>query len=40
MYNFLKIQYQLGAVTEKQLRGFIDIWITKEEYMDIINQKG
>ena len=36
MYNFLKIQYQLGAVTAEQLKGFIGVWITQKEYEKII----
>ena len=36
MYDFLKIQYQLGNLTEEQLRAYVFCWITEEQAKQII----
>lgn len=37
MYNFIKIQYKLGRLTEEQVRGFAPMWITSEQAMQILS---
>ena len=40
MFNFLKIQYLLGKITEEQLKTLIGKKITQEQYEDICSHKG
>lgn len=35
MFEFLKIQYNLGRVTKEQLKGLVGKRITAEEYIKI-----
>lgn len=37
MYNFIKIQYELGNLTENQVWNFVPKWITYGEAEEIIN---
>lgn len=39
MYEFIKIQYEMGKLTDDQVRSFVPRWITKEQAEAIINQK-
>ena len=36
MFDFLKIQYELGKITAEQLHGYVPKWITEEQYLEII----
>lgn len=38
MFNFLKIQYQLGRITIEQLAAFTGVFITEEEFAQITGQ--
>lgn len=35
MYDFLKIQYQLGTVDSTSLKAFIPKWISADQYKTI-----
>lgn len=37
MFDFIKIQYQLGNITKKQVLAYVPRWITKEEAKQIIS---
>lgn len=37
MYEFIKIQYRLGKITEEQVRSFAPMWITAEQAMQILS---
>lgn len=37
MYNFIKIQYEMGNLTEEQVRNFAPKWITESEADRIIS---
>ena len=37
MFEFIKIQYRLGKLTEEQVKGFVPAWITMEQAEEIIN---
>jgi hypothetical protein len=39
MFDFLKIQYELGNITKEQLRYYVPTWISENEYKEIINDK-
>jgi hypothetical protein len=39
MFNFLKIQYLLGRITEEQLKALVGKKITQEQYKNICSQK-
>lgn len=39
MFDFLKIQYELGNITKEQLRSYVPMWISENEYKEIINDK-
>lgn len=39
MFEFIKIQYSLGKLTEKQVRNFAPQWITWEQIEEILNEK-
>lgn len=36
MYDFIRIQYQLGKLTDSQVRNFAPKWITWEQVDDIL----
>lgn len=36
MFNFIRIQYQLGNLTEAQVRAYAPRWITAEQAEEII----
>ena len=36
MYEFIRIQYEMGKITEDQVRGFVPEYITAEEAETII----
>lgn len=36
MYDFIKIQYELGKLTKEQVRAFVPRWITKTQADEII----
>lgn len=40
MFNFIKIQFQLGKVNEQWVRAQAPRWITREQADEIINIKG
>ena len=40
MFDFLKIQYELGKITKEQLYSYIPMWISEFEYKEIINDKS
>lgn len=37
MYEFIRIQYQMGKLTAEQVRAFAPAWITAEEAETIVN---
>ena len=37
MYEFIKIQYKLGKLTEEQVRALAPKWITTEQVQNIID---
>lgn len=39
MYQFIKIQYELGKLTEEQVLGFVPRWITEEQAEKIIGKE-
>jgi len=40
MYDFVRIQYQLGKLTDEQVRAFAPRWLTVEQAEDVINGEG
>lgn len=36
MYEFIKIQYQLGKLTKDQLENFVPKWITQDQADEIL----
>lgn len=36
MYEFIKIQFEMGKLTEEQVRGFAPRWITEAQAEEII----
>lgn len=40
MYEFIKIQYRLGNLTEEQVRGFAPMWITPEQAEEILRKEN
>ena len=38
MYNFIRIQYQLGRLTAEQVRAFSPRWITAEQAEEIVGE--
>ncbi len=39
MYDFIRIQYQLGKLTAEQVPGFVPRWLTSEQAEAIINRE-
>lgn len=39
MYNFIKIQYRLGNLTDEQLVVFVPKYITAEQYKEITGRE-
>ena len=39
MFDFLKIQYQLGHIDQQKLESFVGVWITQQEYQSIVAEK-
>lgn len=37
MFDFIKYQYQMGKITESQVRGFAPRWLTAEQAEEIVN---
>lgn len=37
MFNFIKIQYQLGKITSAQVWSFYPTWLTTQQVNEIIN---
>ncbi|WP_087064752.1 XkdX family protein [Intestinibacillus massiliensis] len=40
MYEFIRIQYQLGQLTAGQVKTYVPKWITEGEANTIINGQG
>ena len=40
MYEFIRIQYQLGRLTAEQVRAFAPRWITQEQAEEIVAGGG
>lgn len=40
MYEFIKIQYELGRLTKEQVRGFAPRWISDEQAEEIIGKRS
>lgn len=38
MFDFLKIQYELGNITKEQLRSYVPMWISESEYKQIVGE--
>lgn len=38
MFDFLKIQYELGKITKEQLYSYVPTWISEFEYKKIIGE--
>lgn len=38
MYEFIRIQYELGKLTAEQVRGFVPRWLTSEQAEEIIGE--
>jgi hypothetical protein len=38
MVKFLKIQYELGKITDEQLKALVGIRITAEQYKEIVGE--
>lgn len=38
MFEFIKLQYDMGKLTEDQVMGFVGKWITKEQAKEIIER--
>ena len=39
MFDFLKIQYQLGQIDKQKLESFVGVWITPQEYKKIVENE-
>lgn len=39
MYNFIKIQYEMGKITEAKVRSFSPKWITAAQVEEILGGK-
>ena len=40
MYEFIRLQYQMGNIDYNQVLSFVPQWITAEQAETIINPKG
>ena len=38
MFDFLRLQYQMGKVTKETLRGYVGKWLTAQAYRDITGE--
>lgn len=38
MYEFIRIQYRLGKITEEQVHSYAPRWITEEQAMEIVGE--
>lgn len=38
MFEFLRIQFKLGKITEFELLGFIPKWLTREQVNEIMEE--
>lgn len=38
MFDFLKIQYDIGRITKEQLYSYVPLWISEFEYKKIIGE--
>lgn len=38
MFDFLKIQYELGKITKEQLYSYVPLWISESEYKRIVGE--
>lgn len=36
MFEFIRIQYEMGKLSEEQVRGFVPRWISEEEAEEIL----
>lgn len=36
MYEFLKLQYQMGKIDAEMLQSYVPHWITQDEYNQIV----
>ena len=36
MYDFLKLQYEMGKITAEKLHTYVPRWISEEQYQEII----
>lgn len=39
MYDFIKIQYQMGTIDAKQVKSYVPHWITEEQAKEILTLK-
>lgn len=39
MFEFIRIQYEMGKLTEEQVRGFVPRWISEEQAEEIIGKE-
>lgn len=37
MYDFIKIQYQMGTINVEQVKSYVPRWITEEEVKEILS---
>lgn len=37
MFEFIRIQYEMGRLSDEQVRGFAPRWITEEQAEEIIS---
>ena len=38
MFDFIKLQYQMGKITENQVRNFAPRWLTAEQANEILGE--
>ena len=39
MFEFIRIQYELGRLTAEQVKAYVPRWITEDEATEIIENK-
>lgn len=39
MYDFIKIQFELGNLTDEQVRAFVPRWLTEEQAKEIVGEE-
>lgn len=38
MFEFLRIQYQMGKLSKEQLQVFVGVYLSEEEYRQIVGE--